>query len=167
MTLNIRPARASDIPVLTGIFNYYVENGYSTYKEAPITEAQMLAQFNQYACKGRYRMLVAEIDDIVVGRACSSRYREQSVFRKTVEVGVYLAPEATGKGIGSSLYEALFDLLVNEDVHLVVAGIAIPNVSSVALHKKFGFREVGVYDEYAYVAGKFHSSLWMQKRLVE
>jgi phosphinothricin acetyltransferase len=55
--------------------------------------------------------------------------------------------------------------LSKEDLHLAVAGIALPNDGSVALHKKFGFTDVGVFDEYALVNGRFHSSLWTQKRL--
>ena len=165
MDIDIRPAVESDIPVLTEMFNYYVENGYSTYKEKTVTTEYMLNQFKQYDLVGPYRMLIAELDGHVVGRATSSRYREPHVFRKTVEFGIYLAPEVADKGVGSKLYKALFESLQDEDIHLVVAGIALPNVGSVALHKKFGFKKVGVYDEYAYVNGRFHSSLWMQKRL--
>ena len=139
--LTIRPATEDDIPVLTDMFNDYVRNGYSTYKEAPITIEQMQDQFKQYSHAGPYRMLVAELDGRVVGKATSSRYREPHVFRKTVEFGIYLAPDITGKGVGSKLYTELLDCLKNEDVHLVVVGIALPNEGSVALHKKFGFKE--------------------------
>ena len=165
MDIDIRPAVESDIPVLTEMFNYYIKNGYSTFKEEAVTTDYMFSQFKKYDLDGPYRMLVAELDGRVVGKATSSRYREPHVFRKTVEFGIYLAPEVADKGIGSKLYKALFESLQDEDVHLVVAGIALPNAGSVALHKKFGFKKVGVYDEYAYVNGRFHSSLWMQKRL--
>lgn len=100
-----------------------------------------------------------------MGRASSFRYRQSQAFDKTVEIGIYLAPEAMGKGVGSQLYQSLFDALSNEDLHLAVVGIALPNNGSVALHKKFGFKNVGVFDEYALVKGKFYSSVWMQKRL--
>ena len=72
-----------------------------------------------------------------------------------------------GKGIGSQLYHSLFKILAEEDIHLAVVGIALPNDSSIALHQKFGFKQVGVFDEYAYVAGKYYSSIWLQKRLNE
>jgi phosphinothricin acetyltransferase len=45
-----------------------------------------------------------------------------------------------------------------------VAGIALPNDASVALHRKFGFAEVGILDEYAIKHGAYVSSLWMQRR---
>jgi len=52
-----------------------------------------------------------------------------------------------------------------ETVHLAVAGIALPNDASVALHRKFGFSDVGIFDEYAMKHGAYISSLWMQRRL--
>jgi phosphinothricin acetyltransferase len=165
MDLNVRPAIEGDIPVLTDIFNYYIKNSYSTYRENPVTIDFMLDQFEQYDLIGPYRMMVAEFEGKILGRAGSSRYRELEVFDKTVEVGISVVPEVIGKGVGSSLYSSLFDVLSKEDLHLAVAGIALPNDGSVALHKKFGFTDVGVFDEYALVNGRFHSSLWMQKRL--
>ena len=77
----------------------------------------------------------------------------------------WLAPEQRTKGLGSLLYEALFTKLKSEPLHLAVAGIALPNDASVALHKKFGFTEVGVFQEYAMKHGQRISSVWMQKRL--
>jgi len=165
MDINVRPGTESDIPVLTEIFNYHIENGHSTFSEKPVTAEGMLDQFQYYDLTGPYRLLVAEIDGKIVGRASSFRYRQSQAFDKTVEIGIYLAPEAIGKGVGSQLYRALFDALSNEDLHLAVVGIGLPNNGSVALHKKFGFKNVGVFDEYALVKGKFYSSVWMQKRL--
>jgi phosphinothricin acetyltransferase len=46
-----------------------------------------------------------------------------------------------------------------------VAGIALPNDASIALHKKFGFAEVGIFREYAIKNRERISSIWMQKRL--
>ena len=131
----------------------------------PPTVEDMLGQFKNYDLIGPCRMLVAELNGEVVGRVGSFRYRQPQVFNQTVETGIYLAPEAIGKGVGSRLYQSLFDILSNEYLHLAVLGIALPNDGSVALHKKFGFKDVGVFDEYALVKGRFHSSLWMQKRL--
>ncbi|EMB48919.1 toxin resistance protein, partial [Vibrio mimicus CAIM 602] len=37
------------------------------------------------------------------------------------------------------------------------------NDASVALHKRFGFREVGVFNEYAKKHGQNISSVWLEK----
>jgi phosphinothricin acetyltransferase len=82
-----------------------------------------------------------------------------------VEFGIYLDPRFRGGGVGSALYECLFDQVSSEELHLAVAGIALPNDASVALHRKFGFTDVGVFEEYAVKHGAYISSLWMQRRL--
>jgi phosphinothricin acetyltransferase len=107
MDLNVRPAIEGDIPVLTDIFNYYIKNGYSTYRENPVTIDFMLDQFEQYDLIGPYRIMVAEFEGKILGRAGSSRYRELEVFDKTVEVGISVVPEVIGKGVGSSLYSSV------------------------------------------------------------
>lgn len=165
MNTNIRCATEGDIEELTEIFNYHVVNGYSSLRLEPETVEQRMEVFLNTSQTGPYQMLVAEIEGNLVGSARSFIYRNESIFDKTVEVGIYLDPKFLGKGVGTALYQTLLDKLQKEDVHLVVAGIALPNPASVALHKKVGFREVGIFDEYAYYRDKYYSSVWMQKRL--
>ena len=165
MNVIVRSAKENDIPRLTEVYNYHVQNGHSTFQIKPHTVEQRMESFKQFSLTGPYRMLVAEYDGNVVGSASSFRYREGSVFDRTVETGIYLDHEIMNQGVGSLLYRSLFDILSKEDLHLAVVGIALPNDGSVALHKKLGFKKVGVFDEYAFVAGKYYSSIWMQKRL--
>jgi len=165
MSVIIRYAQEGDLPRLADIYNYHVEHGHSTFQTEFTTIDRLLDGFNQSSQVGPYQMLVAECDGKVVGRASSFQYRESEVFDKTVETGIYLDHTVMGKGVGSLLYEALFDTLSKEDLHLAVVGIALPNKGSVALHKKFGFREIGIFDEYAFVNGKYYSSIWMQKKI--
>jgi phosphinothricin acetyltransferase len=41
----------------------------------------------------------------------------------------------------------------------------LPNDASVALHRKFGFTEVGVFEEYAIKEGAYINSVWTQRRI--
>ena len=102
--------------------------------------------------------------DQVLGYACSQRYRNLEAFRETVEVSIALDVSSRGQGVGTALYHALFDsLAVEPSVHVALAGIALPNDASVALHRKFGFTEVGTFREYAIKNGQYISSIWMQR----
>jgi phosphinothricin acetyltransferase len=65
--------------------------------------------------------------------------------------------------VGTSLCRALFESIADEPIHAVVVGIAMPNDASVALHRMFGFTEVGTFREYATKNGQYVSSLWMQR----
>jgi phosphinothricin acetyltransferase len=46
-----------------------------------------------------------------------------------------------------------------------VAGITLPNAASLALHRRFGFSEVGVFSEVGRKFGRFWDVLWMEKAL--
>lgn len=58
----------------------------------------------------------------------------------------------------------LFEILDAEPVHVAVAGILQPNDASVALHRRFGFTDVGMFHEYAVKNGRHFSSLLLQRR---
>lgn len=163
--MNIRYAKPDDLARLTEIDNYYIANSQATFFVEPRKAEDRRAWFNNYKESGPYRMLVCEENGVVQGCAFSSRYRDHFAFDQTIETSVYLASDVRTKGLGSLLYKELFDALKNEALHLAVAGIALPNDASVALHKKFGFEEVGVFREYAVKNGQYISSIWMQKRL--
>src|SRR5262249_35384962 len=116
-----------------------------------------------FGVAGRYRLLVAEENGLVMGYAGSMRFRPKAAYETTVESTVYLAPEAVGKGIGSRLYEALFRELQGADVHRVVAGYTMPNPATAALHERLGFRVVGVFSEQGRKFGKYWDVCWTER----
>ena len=162
--LTIRPARRDDLHRLVEIYNHYVEQSVSTFDTRPTSFNDRLGWFESFSETGPFRLFVAEEGGRVLGCASSSPYRSHAAFAKTIEVGIYLDPNFLGQGIGSALYAVLFEALMREDVHVALAGIALPNDASVALHRKFGFTEVGVFHEYAMKKGGYIDSLWMERR---
>jgi phosphinothricin acetyltransferase len=161
----IRPAVSADLPQLVETYNHYIEHTVVTFDRDPVTVEDRLAWFESFADSGPHRLLVACDGERVLGCASSSPYRTHTAFAQTVEFGIYLDPGARARGTGSALYRALLDALRVEPVRVAVAGIALPNEASVALHRRFGFAEVGVFEEYAFKGGTYISSLWMQRRL--
>ena len=63
--------------------------------------------------------------------------------------------EAKQKGIGTNLYETLFADLAETDVHVIVAGISLPNDASIKFHEKFGFTKVARFREIGYKLGRW------------
>ncbi len=165
--MEVRVARRADLEAILEVYNHYVSNGVATFDEHPLALEDRLPWFETFATRGPYRLLVAcdSSADRVCGYACSSQYRPHASFSKTVEFTVYVAEAHTGQGVGASLYERLLDELDGEPVHRAVVGIALPNDASVRLHRRFGFTEIGVFDEYATKWGRYVSSVWMQRPL--
>jgi phosphinothricin acetyltransferase len=163
-TVTIRRAQTSDLPRLVEIFNHYVLHGHVSFGTDLHTVESRTPWFETFGL-GRYQMFVAETADGIAGCTYTSRYRPTPAFDFTVETSIYLHPERRRSGLGSRLYTALFEALETQPVHLAVAGIALPNPGSIALHKRFGFVEVGTFEDYARKHDTWISSTWFQKRL--
>ena len=140
--ITIRTAERKDLARITEIYNYYVLNTPVTFDVEPHTVESRETWFAQFRTTGRYRLLVAEENGAVIGYAGTTRFRPKAAYETTVETTIYCAPDAQGKGIGKRLYAALFDALQGEDIRRFVAGYALPNPASEALHKAFGFKAV-------------------------
>jgi phosphinothricin acetyltransferase len=161
----VRTGHADDLPDLVRIYNHYITHSIATFDAELATVESRLPWFRKFSDTGPHRLFVATAGDRVLGCASSSPYRTHPAFHQTVEVGVYVDPDVRAAGIGSALYRTLIDTLRSQPVHMALAGIALPNDASVALHRKFGFTEVGTFDEYATKNGAYISSVWMQLRL--
>lgn len=74
-------------------------------------------------------------------------WKPRTGYRFSAEITIYLAPGHTGRGIGRALYAQLFPRLEALDIHAVMAGIALPNAASAALHEAFGLRKVAHFAE--------------------
>jgi phosphinothricin acetyltransferase len=161
--IGIRSAARDDLPRLTEIYNHYVVHTPVTFDIEPYTVERRESWFQQFAQTGRYRLLVAENGGRALGYAGTTRFRPKAAYEPTVETTIYCAPEAIGKGIGRRLYEALFQAVEGEDIHRFVAGYALPNPGSAALHAHFGFKQVGVFTQNGRKFGKYWDVAWMEK----
>ena len=160
--VRIRPAARADLPRLTEIYNYYIVHTPVTFDVEPYTVERREAWFAQFGVEGRYRLLVAESDTGVIGYAGSTRFRPKAAYGTTVETTIYCAADAAGKGVGTRLYGALFEMLRGEDIHRFVAGYALPNPATAAIHARFGFKVVGVFSENGRKFGKYWDVCWVE-----
>ncbi|MFF2326856.1 MULTISPECIES: GNAT family N-acetyltransferase [unclassified Streptomyces] len=168
--VQVRPGAAGDLVALTDIYNHYVRETAVTFDTTPFTPEQRLPWLRSHPEDGPHRLLVAQDVRIVgpssvLGFATSSVFRPKAAYSTSVEVSVYCAPQAVGRGIGTLLYSSLFDALADENLHRAYAGITQPNDASVRLHERFGFRHVGTYAEVGRKLDTYWDVAWYEKRL--
>ena len=99
----IRTAERGDLARITDIYNYYVLNTPVTFDVEAYTVERREAWFAQFSATGRYRLVVAEENGVVMGYAGTTRFRPKAAYETTVETTIYCAPEAVGKGMGRQL----------------------------------------------------------------
>lgn len=134
-----------------------------TFDVEPYTVNRREPWFAQFGATGRHRLLVAEDNGVVIGYAGTTRFRPKAAYETTVETTIYCAPEAVGKKVGSRLYATLFEMLEGEDIHRFVAGYALPNAATEALHRRFGFNLVGVFSQNGRKFGKYWDVCWVER----
>lgn len=110
--------------------------------------------------------LVCERDGII-GYAYAGVFRARPAYQWTVEVSVYVHAAHRGKGVARALYASLFECLRAQGYRTALAGIALPNSASVALHERMGFRSVGVFHHVGFKLGTWHDVGWWELSLQE
>jgi phosphinothricin acetyltransferase len=163
--IEIRRGRPEDLPALTEIYNHYVRETPITFDVEPFSVEGRRPWFEQFTERGRYQIVVAEDGGRVVGYACTLPFRPKAAYVTSVETSIYVADGLLGRGIGTSLYSALFERLPKSEVHRAYAGVTLPNAPSVALHRSFGFRSVGVYHEVGWKLSRYWDVEWVEKDL--
>ena len=144
----IRDCVPTDAARVCAIYNHYIEESTATFEEQAITENVMLDRI--LSIQTQFPWLVIEDAGVVMGYAYASPWKDRSAYRYTCEASVYLAKEASGRGLGSQLYKALIERLTAMSMHSAIGIVSLPNASSVRLHERHGFvqvahlREVGV-----------------------
>ena len=161
----VRAAVLADVPALTDIYNHYVRTSGVTFDTTEFTVEARQEWFSHYATTGPHRLLVVVDGDDLLGYATSSPFRPKPGYVTSVETSVYLRPDATGRGIGTTLYRAMFDALAGQDLHRAYAGVALPNDASVRLHERLGFREVGTYVEVGRKFDRYWDVRWFERPL--
>ncbi|MFJ4645858.1 GNAT family N-acetyltransferase [Streptomyces bobili] len=165
--VQVRPGNEGDLEALTDLYNHYVRETPITFDTAIFTPEERRPWLLSHPEDGPHRLMVATDTDSqeILGYATSSPFRAKQAYATSVEVTVYLRPDAGGRGVGTLLYEALFEALSGEDLHRAYAGIAQPNEASVRLHERFGFRHVGTYREVGRKFGRYWDVAWFERDL--
>ncbi|MEV2213859.1 N-acetyltransferase family protein [Streptomyces sp. NPDC050997] len=169
--VQVRPGVESDLDALTDLYNHYVRETPITFDTSIFTPEERRPWLLSHPEDGPHRLMVATetgsqgTSQEILGYVTSSAFRPKPAYATSVEVTVYLAPRARGRGVGTLLYKSLFAALAHEDVHRAYAGIALPNEASTRLHERFGFRHVGTYREVGRKFGRYWDVAWFEKEL--
>ncbi len=159
----VRAAGDNDLAAITDIYNHYIRETPITFDLETFTPESRRDWFEQFSDSGRHRLIVSELDGAVVGYVCSTRVRPKAAYDGSVEVTIYVRIGEEGKGIGRTLYTALFEALATEGIHRAYAVITLPNEASIHIHEAFGFVKVGSMHEVGRKFDKYWDVAWYEK----
>lgn len=152
--MKVRGVTPEDFEAVAALLNPVIRDTAIHFGTVPVTAVELREEWQ--ASAARYPYLVAEIDGVFAGFAKASAWRTRAAYAWTAETGIYVDPAFHRRGIGRILYRALFDACRERGLAMLVAGIALPNDASVALHEAVGFRPVGVFHRCGLKFGRYH-----------
>lgn len=161
MEIKIRPYLSSDAETIISILNYYILNSTALYDYQIRTIEQQQAIFDEKIKKG-FPIIVATINERVVGFGYYSEFRFREAYKFTVEHSVYVSPDNHGKGIGKVILQNLIDLAKEQKLHTMIGVIDSENESSINFHQQFGFEVVGNIRESGFKFERWLHSILMQ-----
>ena len=164
LPVKIRTTTLSDLPDILYIINHAIETSTSDYRYDTINIVK-LEQWYEERKTNNEPVFVAAIDDIVVGYATYSQFRERIGFQYSVEHSIYCHQDYQGQGIGRLLMNELIIHAKEQKIHTMVACIDSDNTNSIAFHEKQGFVHVGKMKEVGYKFRRYLDMTLMQLML--
>jgi phosphinothricin acetyltransferase len=164
MPPTVRLASDADLQPIVAISNWAARHTTANFAIEPETEESWTKDWRQ--THEMYPWLVAVDDhDQVTGFAKGAPHRGRCSYAYAAEVTVYVHPDHHRRGIGTSLYRRLIELLRAQGYVTLLAGIALPNPASVALHEAAGFTRAGVFHRVGFKFGTWHDVGYWQLSL--
>ena len=146
----IRKVSEDDSEAIANIYNWYITNSYYTFEEEKLSAQQMADRIKQADELNPW--FVMEEEGEIVGYCYAGIWKTRAAYKFSRETTVYLKHGLLGEGRGLRLMKYLVDDMRKKPIHVLIAGIALPNEASIAVHEKSGFEKLGIFAE---VGSKF------------
>ena len=111
--------------------------------------------------------LVAMIDQHIVGWAALSPISRRRVYSGVAEISIYVDAEYRKQGIGSELMQAIIQESEAAGIWTLQAGVFPENTASIELHKRHGFRILGIRERIGMMDGRWRDIAFLERRSKE
>lgn len=165
MSYKIRQVQLSDGEQILKVYIPFITDTCISFEYT----VPSLEEFTQRiaSISSEYPYLVLEENDEIVGYAYAHRYLERAAYNWDVEVTIYLAPIAQGKGLGVVLYDALEKLMALQNIKNLYSCITGDNVHSIEMHRSMGYEYIGTFPKAGFKHDRWLDVVWMAKTIGE
>lgn len=91
----------------------------------------------------------------LLGFGSYGTFRAWPAYKYTVEHSIYIRSDQRGNGYGEILLKALIDQARQQNLHALIGAIDSQNQGSIALHRKLGFQQVGLFPQIGFKFGRW------------
>ncbi|WP_174845414.1 GNAT family N-acetyltransferase [Cryobacterium sp. Hh11] len=162
----MREVRATDLPHIREIYNYYVANSTVTFDEDAMTLPEWRDKFYYLNKQGMPFIVAVSPAGQILGYALVAPWKQKKAYRFTVENSIYLGAASTGKGLGRELLGELIKRSKAAGLKEIIAVIADQGAeASIKLHRDFGFEEIGRMGKVGFKFERWLGTILLQKSL--
>lgn len=162
----IRDATLADLPHVREIYNHYVANSTVTFDEEAMSLADLRHKFQKVTERNMPFVVAESPRGLLLGYAYVYPWKEKAAYRFTVENSIYLGPASTGKGLGRAMMAELITKSKEAGLKEIIAVIADKGAeASIAMHKSFGFKDIGHMGKVGFKFDRWLGTVLMQKSL--
>lgn len=145
----------SDAPRCADIYNPYILETTVTFEEEALSHEAFRQRME--SIMERWPWIVYEEDGKVLGYAYLSAFNPRSAYDWTADLAIYVDMKEKGKGIGSSLMQAIIELAEKDGYLKLVSIVTGGNAASEKIHEKFGFVKKAEFEDFGYKMNRWLS----------
>jgi phosphinothricin acetyltransferase len=146
--ISIRKANQADLPRIVAIYNSSIPGRMATADTEPVSVADRQEWFNSHS-DTRPIWVITNGDDDVLGWCSLRSFYGRPAYHKTVEIAVYIDPDATRRGHGRQLVEHAIATAPDCGITTLLAFVFGHNAPSLRLFESLGFDRWGHLPEIA------------------
>lgn len=151
--MHVREATQADLDAIRGVLDHEIAHGVAHFGLEPTDPEALAASFA--ARREPWFVAWDPGGQVFLGFSRTSPHKSRGGYAFTRDLGIYVAPQARGRGVGKALYSAQIPSTLGAGVRTLIAGIALPNPASVRLHEAFGFTPCGVFPKVGFKHGQW------------
>jgi L-amino acid N-acyltransferase YncA len=158
--MRARPAKLEDAEAIARVYNEGITGRAATFETRLRSADDVRAWFD-----GVHPIMVVVDGNEVIAFGATFLYRPRECYAGIAEVSVYVATAARGRGAGRMALAALIEGAEQAGYWKLVSRIFPENQASRGLIRSLGFREVGVYEKHARLAGVWRDVIIVERLL--
>ncbi|MCW6003274.1 GNAT family N-acetyltransferase [Micromonospora sp. CPCC 205371] len=149
-----------DADAVLAIYQAGLDTGHASFE----TKAPSWAAFDASKLPA-HRCVAVDGDGAVTGWVAVCPVSSRPVYAGVVEHSVYVDPTLHGQGVGRALLAAMIASTEAAGIWTIQSGVFPENAASLALHRRAGFRVVGVRERVGRHAA--HHGRWRDVMFIE
>ena len=146
------------------IYNFYIITTTATFDYNQISRKEFLQRI--IIGHEKYQTYLIRYDNEIAGFCFLTQYRKKEAYTRTAEIGLYLKPEFTHKGIGKSAVAFLEKAAISKEIKVILASISGENAASITLFQKMGYDKCAHFKQIAEKFGRVLDVIDYEKILV-